>query len=141
MRYKIWFRSIALLIFFKNFNFPAEIREKWKKKFYVIIIFRYKLFFRNKKKHGNWSIILIFPLFLIFTFATTFFATEKYGVSEPVLFRCDLAVNTVKTGVLFRHLLQHRNSASASVVSTLKSVYLSVKMTLRLSYRVLKMTL
>jgi hypothetical protein len=48
---------------------------------------------------------------------------------------------TVKTGVSFRHLLRHRNSASASVVSTLKSVCLSVKKTLRLSYRVLEMTL
>jgi hypothetical protein len=55
---------------------------------------------------------------------------------------------TVKTGVSFRHSLRHRNSASASVVSTLKSVCLSVKTTLlsvettlRLSYRVLKMTL
>jgi hypothetical protein len=46
-----------------------------------------------------------------------------------------------------RHSLPHRNSASASVVSTLKSVFLrekttllSVKTTLRLSYEVLKMT-
>jgi hypothetical protein len=53
---------------------------------------------------------------------------------------------TVKTGVSFRHSLRHRNSASASVVSTLKSVclsvkttLLSVKTTLRLSYRVLEM--
>jgi hypothetical protein len=30
--------------------------------------------------------------------------------------------NTVKTGMSFRHLLRHRNSAAASVVSTLKSV-------------------
>jgi hypothetical protein len=62
---------------------------------------------------------------------------------------------TVKTGVSFRHSLRHRNSASASVVSTLKSVclsgkttlisvkttLLSVKTTLPLSYRVLEMTL
>jgi hypothetical protein len=48
---------------------------------------------------------------------------------------------TVKTGVLFRHTLRHKNSASASVVSTLKSVCLSVKTTLRLSHRVLEMTL
>jgi hypothetical protein len=62
---------------------------------------------------------------------------------------------TVKTGVSFRHLLRHRNSASASVISTLKSVclrvkttllgvkrtLLSVKTTLRLSYRVLEMTI
>jgi hypothetical protein len=55
---------------------------------------------------------------------------------------------TVKTGVSFRHSLRHRKSASASVVSTLKSVclrvkttLLSVKTTLRLSYRVLEMTL
>jgi hypothetical protein len=55
---------------------------------------------------------------------------------------------TVKTAVSFRHSLRHRNSASASVVSTLKSVclsvkttLLSVKTTLRLSYRVLEMTL
>jgi hypothetical protein len=45
---------------------------------------------------------------------------------------------TVKTGVLFRHLLRHRSSAWASVILTLKSVYLSVKTTLRLSYRVLE---
>jgi hypothetical protein len=64
-------------------------------------------------------------------------------------------VYTVKTGVSSRHSLRHRNSASASVVSTLKSVCLSgktklisvkttlisVKTTLRLSYRVLEMTL
>jgi hypothetical protein len=37
---------------------------------------------------------------------------------------------TVKTGVSFRHLLRHRNSASTSVVSTLKSVFLRVKTTL-----------
>jgi hypothetical protein len=63
--------------------------------------------------------------------------------------------HTVKTGVSFRHSLRHRNSASASVVSTLKSVCLSgkttlksvkttlwsVKTTLTLSYRVLEMTL
>jgi hypothetical protein len=55
---------------------------------------------------------------------------------------------TVKTGVSFRNSLRHRNSASASVVSTLKSVCLSrkttlisVKTTLPLSYRVLEMTL
>jgi hypothetical protein len=48
---------------------------------------------------------------------------------------------TVKTGVSFRHLLRQTNSASASVVSTLKSVCLSVKTTLRLSYRVLEITL
>jgi hypothetical protein len=34
---------------------------------------------------------------------------------------------TVKTGVSFRHSLRHRNSASASVVSTLKSVCLGGK--------------
>jgi hypothetical protein len=38
--------------------------------------------------------------------------------------------STVKTGVLFRHLLRHRNSASASVISTFKSVCLRVKTTL-----------
>jgi hypothetical protein len=62
---------------------------------------------------------------------------------------------TVKTGVSFRHSLRHRNSASASVVSTpkfvclsgkttlisVKTTLLSVKTTLPLSYRVLKMTL
>jgi hypothetical protein len=55
---------------------------------------------------------------------------------------------TVKTGVSFRHLLRHRNSASSSVILTLKSVclrlettLLSVKTTLRLSYRVFEMTL
>jgi hypothetical protein len=48
---------------------------------------------------------------------------------------------TVKSGVSFRHLLRHRNSASAIVVSTLKSICLSVETTLRLSYRVLEMTL
>jgi hypothetical protein len=37
---------------------------------------------------------------------------------------------TVKTGVSFRHLLRHRNSASTSVFSTLKSVCLRVKTTL-----------
>jgi hypothetical protein len=37
---------------------------------------------------------------------------------------------TVKTGVLFRHLLRHRNSASESVISTLNGVCLSVKTTL-----------
>jgi hypothetical protein len=61
----------------------------------------------------------------------------------------------VKTGVSFRHSLRHRNSASASVVSTLKSVclsgkptlisvkttLLSVQKTLPLSYRLLEMTL
>jgi hypothetical protein len=46
-------------------------------------------------------------------------------------------IYTVKTGVLFQHLLRHRNSALASVISTLKSGFLSVKTTLRLSYRVL----
>jgi hypothetical protein len=58
-----------------------------------------------------------------------------------------LSLYTVKTGVSFRHLFRHRNSASASFVSTLKSVclriktaFLSVKMTIRLSYRVLEMT-
>jgi hypothetical protein len=63
--------------------------------------------------------------------------------------------HTVKTEVSFRHLLRRRSSASTSVVSTLKSVclrvkttFLSMKMTilrvkttLRLSYRVLEMTL
>jgi hypothetical protein len=63
--------------------------------------------------------------------------------------------HTVKIGVSFRHSLRHRNSASTSVVSTLKSVclsgkttlisvkttLLSVKTTLTLSYRVLEMTL
>jgi hypothetical protein len=39
-------------------------------------------------------------------------------------------VITFKTGVSFRHLLRHRNSALASVVSTLKSVCLSVRTTL-----------
>jgi hypothetical protein len=34
--------------------------------------------------------------------------------------RYEQPVHTVKTGVSFRHLLRHRNSASASVVSTLK---------------------
>jgi hypothetical protein len=48
---------------------------------------------------------------------------------------------TVKTGVSFRHSLRHRNSASASVVSSVKTTLLSVKTTLRLSYRVLEMTL
>jgi hypothetical protein len=38
--------------------------------------------------------------------------------------------NTVKTGVSFRHSLRHRNSASASVVLTLKCVCLSGKTTL-----------
>jgi hypothetical protein len=41
----------------------------------------------------------------------------------------------------FRHLLRHRKSTSASVISTLKSVCLRVKTTLCLSYRVLEMTL
>jgi hypothetical protein len=49
--------------------------------------------------------------------------------------------HTVKTRVSFRPLLQHRNSAWASLISTLKNVCLSVKTTLRLSYRVLEMTL
>jgi hypothetical protein len=40
-----------------------------------------------------------------------------------------------------QHLLRHRNSASTSVVSKLKSVCLSVKTTLRLFYWVLEMTL
>jgi hypothetical protein len=48
---------------------------------------------------------------------------------------------TVKTRVSFRHLLRHRNSSSANVVLTLKSVCLSVKTTICLSYRVLEMTL
>jgi hypothetical protein len=50
--------------------------------------------------------------------------------------------------VSFRHLLRHRNSASASVISTLKSVFLrvkttllSLKTTLSLSPLVLEMTL
>jgi hypothetical protein len=49
-------------------------------------------------------------------------------------------VITVKTGVSFRHSLRHRNSASASVVLSVKTTLLSVKKTLRLSYRVLEMT-
>jgi hypothetical protein len=62
---------------------------------------------------------------------------------------------TVKTGVSFRHLLLHRNIASTSVISTLKSVCFKVKTTLlsvkttlvsvqttiSLSYRVLEITL
>jgi hypothetical protein len=59
-------------------------------------------------------------------------------IPSPLFF---FHVYTVKTGVSFRHSLRHRNSASASVFSTLKSVCLSVKTTLRLSYQVLKMTL
>jgi hypothetical protein len=47
---------------------------------------------------------------------------------------------TVKTRVPLCHLLRHRNSALASVISTLKSVGLSVKTKLRLSYRVLEKT-
>jgi hypothetical protein len=50
-------------------------------------------------------------------------------------------IYTVKTGVPFRHFLRYKNSASESVVSTLKSACLSVKTTLHLSYRVLEMTL
>jgi hypothetical protein len=38
--------------------------------------------------------------------------------------------NTVKTGVSFQHLLRHRNSASPSVISTLKSVISTLKTTL-----------
>jgi hypothetical protein len=41
---------------------------------------------------------------------------------------------TVKTGLSFRHLLRHKNSASTSVVSALQNVCLSVKMTLRLYF-------
>jgi hypothetical protein len=37
--------------------------------------------------------------------------------------------NTVKTGVFFRRLLRHINSASKSVVAALKSVCISVKTT------------
>jgi hypothetical protein len=55
---------------------------------------------------------------------------------------------TIKTWVLFLHLYRHRNSASATVISTLYSVCLSVKTTLLsvnttlpLCYRVLEMTL
>jgi hypothetical protein len=55
--------------------------------------------------------------------------------------RNDVTANTVKTAVSFRHLLRHRNSASASVISSHKSVCLRVKTTLRLSYRVFEMTL
>jgi hypothetical protein len=40
-------------------------------------------------------------------------------------------IHTVKSGVLFRLLLRHRNSASARVASILKSVCLNVKKTLR----------
>jgi hypothetical protein len=57
-------------------------------------------------------------------------------------------MHTVKTRVLFRHLLRHNNGAPAIVVSALKSVcltvkttILNVKTTLRLSYRVFEMTL
>jgi hypothetical protein len=51
------------------------------------------------------------------------------------------ALYTVKTAVSFRHSLRHRNSTSASVVSSVKTTLLSVKTTLQLSYRVLEMTL
>jgi hypothetical protein len=57
-------------------------------------------------------------------------------------------MRAVKTGVSFQHLLRHRNIASASVISTLKSVclrvkttLLSVKTALHLYYRVLEITL
>jgi hypothetical protein len=60
-----------------------------------------------------------------------------------VVFTYSQVTYTVKTEVSFRYSLRHRNSASASVVSTLKSVCLSVKTTLlsvkttfRLFYRV-----
>jgi hypothetical protein len=62
-----------------------------------------------------------------------------------------LSICTVKTGVSFRHLLRHRNSASASVISTFQSVclrlettFLSVKMkilSVKTKLRVLEMTL
>jgi hypothetical protein len=54
---------------------------------------------------------------------------------------CFTLPHTVKSGVSFRHSLRHRNSASASVVSSVKTTLLSLKTTLGLSYRVLEMTL
>jgi hypothetical protein len=83
----------AANFFQEYFIFRRKNREKWKNFFYDIIIFRYKFFFRNKKRMETDPIIQIFPLLLIFTIATTFFATEKYGVSEPVFFKSNVAVN------------------------------------------------
>jgi hypothetical protein len=69
-----------------------------------------------------------------------------WSSSLPVILYCNYF--TLKTGVSLRHLLRLRNSASTTVISTLKSVclrvkttLLSVKTTLRLSYRELEMTL
>jgi hypothetical protein len=55
---------------------------------------------------------------------------KKLLSADRELFPFVVYVYTVKTGVSFRHLLRHRYSASASVISTLKSVCLKVKTTL-----------
>jgi hypothetical protein len=77
-----------------------------------------------------------------------FMSTDWFHYNTDLVNKSFSQVYTVKTRVSFRHSLRHRNGASASVVSTLKSVFLrekttllSVKTTLRLSYQVLKMTL
>jgi hypothetical protein len=82
------------------------------------------------------SIIFYFPYILHNTYNFSIICSLFIKTRNPF---------TVKTRVSFRHSLRHRNSASASVVSTLKSVFLrekttllSVKTTLRLSYQVLK---
>jgi hypothetical protein len=75
--------------------------------------------------------------------------------AEVVLQLHPFIIHTIKTRVSFRHLLRHRNSALASVISTLisvclrvntvlvsvKTTLLSVKKTLRLPYRVLEIKL
>jgi hypothetical protein len=68
---------------------------------------------------------------------------DFYETKNPLIYRLSNSFGNLNCcfstyTVSFRHLLWNRNSASASVVSALKSLYLSVKTTLRLSYRVLK---
>jgi hypothetical protein len=65
-------------------------------------------------------------IFLLHTLLCTLYVIYVFHL----FFIPKLLVYTVKTGVSFRHSLRHRNSASESVVSTLKSVCLSEKTTL-----------